>query len=173
MTRRQSRTCLIAAVSVLALLLVAGRAQAMEWCSHLFPFGVINFAQFARVDVVLTDAVDGKMPCPMDLMLHVEVTFYKSDGTMIGDSQQFMLGKLEIMSADFKGDPGLRLGQRMENRATVMIMTANNTTNGAHDACLAEVRLSLQVVDRLTMRTQYAMTEVVMLDVPEKLVVAP
>ena len=166
MTRRSLRTCLIAAVSVVALLLVAAPAQAMIWCSHLFPFGLINGGQIARVDAEVTDTVDGSMPCPMDpmLMFPVEVSFHDRTGKMIGDPTMFTLeqGQGVIESADFKGDPSMPIGRRTENRATVMIMAPSEK----HIHCLAEVRLSLQVFDRLTMRTQYILSEVVMLDLP-------
>lgn len=164
MSRRFAHTFPIAAVSLAALLATAP-VQAFEWCVHLFPFGIINGAQIARIDAEVTDTVDEAMPCPRGLTFPVEVTFFDRRGNMIGDPDDFtlMVGDGVIESADFRGDRSMPPGQRMENRATVMIGQPRELPPGP---CKAEARLTLQVIDRLSMRTQYVLSEMVMMDVP-------
>jgi hypothetical protein len=96
MNRIRHRKLLI--VAALAALIGASSAQAI--IIYDFPiFGVVNGAQTARINAVLTPPSEGDLPCPARL------TFIDSQGKVVGNPDDFQLRGGVAVHTDFIGDP--------------------------------------------------------------------
>lgn len=133
-------------VAGLAVLALAGAAEAI--IIYDFPiFGVVNGAQTARINAVLQPPPDPDLPCPVSL------AFFDSQGNQLGGPDTFQLRGGTAVHADFIGDPSIRILERLEIRAQVMIGDP-----GIFPGCAGGVLTSVEVVDRLTRATHFILT---------------
>ena len=133
-------------VASLALLALAGAAEAI--IIYDFPiFGLVNGAQTARINAVLSQPPEPDAPCPVTL------TFIDAQGNQIGDPGLFELRAGAAVQSDFIGDPNQRVGQRLAIRAQVTIGDPNTFL-----ACAGGVLASVEVIDRLTRATHLILT---------------
>jgi hypothetical protein len=133
-------------VASLALLALAGAAEAI--IIYDFPiFGLVNGAQTARINAVLSQPPEPDALCPVTL------TFIDARGNQIGDPGLFELRAGAAVQSDFIGDPNQRVGQRLAIRAQVTIGDPNTFL-----ACAGGVLASVEVIDRLTRATHLILT---------------
>jgi hypothetical protein len=146
MSHRPLPLSLLCVVVSLLALGVVGVVEAI--IIYDFPiFGLVNGAQIARVNAVLQSPSDPDQPCPVNL------TFLDNQGNQIGDPNTFQLRGGTAAAADFIGDPGLRVGQRLAIRVQVSIGDP-----GIFPGCADGVLTSVEVVDQLTRATHFILT---------------
>jgi hypothetical protein len=134
----------------------AGAAQAI--IIDYFPiFGVVNSAQTARINAVLSNPPEPDMPCPVTLV------FFDSQGHQLGGPDTFQLRGGVAVHKDFIGDPGLRIGTRLEIRAQVTIGDP-----GIFPGCAVGVLTSVEVINRLTNDTHFILTNPVQAEIPAR-----
>ena len=142
---------------VAALAALTGASSAQAIIIYDFPiFGVVNGAQTARLNAVLSPLPDQDLPCPASL------AFVDSQGKGVGNPDDFQLRGGAAVHADFIGDPGLRVGTRLEIRAQVAVGDPDD-----FPGCANGVLTSVEVIDRLTNVTHYIVTN------PVKTEIAP
>jgi hypothetical protein len=133
-------------VASLALLALAGAAEAI--IIYDFPiFGLVNGAQTARINAVLSQPPEPDAPCPVTL------TFIDGQGNQIGDPGLFELRGGAAVQSDFIGDPNQRLGQRLAIRVEMTIGDP-----GIFPGCAGGVLTSVEIIDRLTRATHLILT---------------
>jgi hypothetical protein len=143
MRRHLSFKSLSVAGLMLAGLAFAGTAEAVIAIIHDFPiFGLVNGTQTARINAVLLPYIEQRPPCP------VRLAFVDSEGRLIGDPNTFQLRGGTAAHADFIGDPGLRILDRLQIRAQVTIGDPS-----IFPGCAAGVMTSVEVIDKLTHAT--------------------
>ena len=146
MSHHRRSPSLVALGLTLAALACASPAQAI--IIYDFPiFGVVNAAQTARINAVLSNPPEGDQPCPATL------TFFDEQGVAIGDPGIFELRPGVAVHADFIGDPNQRRLDRVEVRAQVAIGDPNT-----FPGCAAGALVSVEVIDRLTRSTHFILT---------------
>jgi hypothetical protein len=150
------RLPLIAAGLLVAMLAVIGTAEAI--IIYDFPiFGVVNGTQVARLNAALTPPPEGDLPCPGTL------AFIDSQGKLVGDPDEFQLRGGAAAHKDFIGDPGLRIGDRLQIRAQVTYGDPNE-----FPGCAGAALTSVEVVDKLTRATHFIMTNPTRSEVPAR-----
>jgi hypothetical protein len=133
-------------LAAVALLTLVSSAEAI--IIYDFPiFGVVNGAQTARINAVLQAPPEGDQPCPASL------AFYDSQGVQLGGPDTFELRAGVAAQANFIGDPGIRVGQRVAIRAQITIGDPN-----LFPGCAGGVLASVEVIDRLTRATHLILT---------------
>lgn len=149
----RSRKLLV--VAALAALTGASSAQAI--IIYDFPiFGVVNGAQTARLNAVVTPPPDSDLPCPLSL------AFIDSQGNLVADPTDSLGRGGVAVHADFVGDPQIRIGTHLEIRAQVTVGDPDE-----FPGCGNGVLASVEVIDRLTNLTHYIVTN------PVKTEIAP
>ncbi len=148
---RLPKPLIVAGLAVLALVSVAEAIIIYD-----FPiFGVVNGAQTARINAVLTPPPEGDMTCPVTL------AFIDSQGNQVGDPQIFQLRGGAAVHTDFIGNPDARALERLEIRAQVMYGDPNE-----FPGCARGVLASVEVFDKLTRATHVILTNPVRVETP-------
>jgi hypothetical protein len=83
----------------------------------------------------------------------VSLAFFDSQGVQLGGPDTFELGAGVAAQANFIGDPGIRVGQRVAIRAQITIGDPNQ-----FPGCAGGVLASVEVIDRLTRATHLILT---------------
>jgi len=131
---------------LIAGLILASTAEAI--IIYGFPiFGIVIGAQTARINAVLQQPPEPDQPCPVTLV------FFDSEGNQLGGPDTFHLRSGASVHADFTGDPGLRVGDRLQIRAHVTIGDP-----ASFPGCAGGVLTSIEVINRLTHATHFILT---------------